>query len=237
MKLDHLALDIETIPLKPLSAYSAAVQAFVHKKIERALPNDPDMTYEKFASINADFGRVLCISLGYVKDGEIRLKSLCDEEERTVLTGFNDMIRGFDGVFVHFNGLGFDVPFILRRMAHHGIQPSNASFSDLYRFQQRPHVDIMVRYYQLDQRSVLPLGILDEVHGLPSPKGDMRGADVYAAYLRGELDRISRYCEFDVATTINLWRKVILFQETLDCELYRTHADVVPKRELVVRGS
>ena len=73
----------------------------------------------------------------------------------------------------------------------------------------------------------MPLGVLAECHGLPSPKGDLDGSQVHGAYLRGELGRISRYCEFDVATTLNLWRKAWLFEEPLDCELYHEREEVI----------
>ena len=88
MPLDHLAFDIETIPGKPLELYSESARAIIEKKIARGLEYDPEMCFDKFASLNADFGRIICISVGYVHNGRINLKSLCGDDEREILAEF-----------------------------------------------------------------------------------------------------------------------------------------------------
>jgi 3'-5' exonuclease len=226
MPLDHLAFDIETIPGKPVELYSEGARAIIDRKIARAAEYDPEMSFEKFASLNADFGRIICISVGYVRNGRINLKSLCGDDERAILEEFNNIIAKVKGIFIHFNGLNFDAPFIMRRMRHHGISLANPDFANLRRYQESPHLDLMQSYYNWDARAMMPLGLLAEIHRLPSPKGDLNGSQVHAAYLREELSRISRYCEFDVATTLNLWRKAWLFEEALDCELYHEEREV-----------
>ncbi|RMG61918.1 MAG: hypothetical protein D6715_12760 [Calditrichaeota bacterium] len=222
MKLDHLALDIETVPAAPLEAYSATVQDKIQQKLERIQERRPEMDFDYFASTHGDFGQIICISVGYInQDLTIHLKSFFGEDEKQILEGFNQLIAHFNGVFIHYNGLTFDVPFILQRMAYHRIQPSNNRFGELRRYQREPHFDVMLQYYNWDMSRALPLGILAELHQIPSPKEDLSGDQVFQAYQKGEWAKIVRYCEFDVATTLNLWHKIFRYQDPLPIENYR----------------
>ncbi|HFE63626.1 MAG TPA: hypothetical protein ENK14_04320 [Caldithrix sp.] len=222
MLIDHLALDIETVPMKALSEYSSAIQDKVNEKISRQQERNPDYDYDYFASIHGDFGKIICISLGYVNnDNEIRLKSLAGDKEEEILKEFNDIISGHRGIFIHYNGLNFDIPFILQRMAHNGLVPSNRRFSDLRRYSTNPHFDVMMQYYNWDMQKVLPLGILASLYGLPNPKEDLSGDQVFQAYKEEKWNRIIHYCEFDTATTLNLWRKIFRYQPVIPFENYR----------------
>lgn len=213
---DHLALDIETVPAADFSEYSETVQAYIQGKIDRQKERNPDFDFRYFASINGDFGKVVCISLGYIHDGEkIKLKSLYGHDEYKILEEFNHVIKTIRGVFIHYNGIGFDIPFILQRMTYHGIKPSNDRFRMLARYRTDPHFDLMMHYYNWDFSKVMSLGILAELHGIPSPKGDLSGGKVFDAYIENEWERIVRYCEFDVATTLNLWNKVYRYEPVI----------------------
>lgn len=223
------ALDIETIPLKALSQYSDSAQEQLNRRIARAAEYDPEMSYEKFASLNADLGKIICISVGYVHDEKIRTKSFIGDDERVILMDFNELMGKVEGPFIHYNGLGFDVPFILRRMCHHRMRPASPRFADQRRYLTEPHMDVMGVYYNWEMRSTLPLGLLAETHGLPTPKHDLSGDKVYGAYLSGEWERIRRYCELDVATTLQLWRKVIRFEDPAECDLFDEHILVPTK--------
>ncbi|NOX36891.1 MAG: hypothetical protein GXO78_05065 [Calditrichaeota bacterium] len=221
MPVDHLAFDIETVPNAPLESYSASIRENIRKKIERMQDRNPDYDFDYFASTHGDFGKIICISMGYIQDGQyIRLKSIYGEDEYGILEEFNAVLAGFRGLFIHYNGIHFDVPFILQRMAHHGIAPANPSFTNLRRYQTQPHFDLMMVYYNWDMQRALPLGILAELYHIPSPKEDLSGSDVLKAYRHGEWERIVRYCEFDVATTLNLWQKIFQQGPVIPLENY-----------------
>jgi hypothetical protein len=205
----HIALDIETVPAANLDEYSETVQDKIAQKLERIQERNPDFDFKYFASTHGDFGKIICISLGYIQDEEfIKLKSIYGHDEYSILEEFNKIINGFTGVYIHYNGLNFDIPFILQRMAHHGVRPANNQFTILRRFSTEPHFDIMMWYYNWDMSKVLPLGVLAELHNIPSPKEDLSGDKVYQAYKNNEWGRICEYCERDVATTLNLWNKL-----------------------------
>ncbi len=217
---DHLAFDIETVPAADLSEYSEAVQEKIRQKIERQQERNPDFNFQYFASTHGDFGKIICISMGYISGEQIKLKSLYGHDEQGILEEFNQVCRGINGVFIHYNGINFDAPFILQRMAHHNIRPANERFKQLRRYANDPHFDVMMAYYNWDFQKVLSLGILAELHGVPSPKEDLSGDRVYQAYLNNEWERIVRYCEFDVATTLNLWNKLFRYEPLIGEENY-----------------
>jgi hypothetical protein len=207
--IKHIALDIETVPAADLDEYSETVQDKIAQKLERIQERNPDFDFKYFASTHGDFGKIICISLGYIQDEEfIKLKSIYGHDEYSILEEFNKIIGGFSGVYIHYNGLNFDIPFIMQRMAHHGVRPANNQFTNLRRFSTEPHFDIMMWYYNWDMSKVLPLGVLAELHNIPSPKEDLSGDKVYQAYKNNEWARICEYCERDVATTLNLWNKL-----------------------------
>ena len=214
--ITHMALDIETVPAADLSEYSETIQEKITQKIERQQERNPDFDFKYFASTHGDFGKIICISLGYILEGEkIKLKSLHGHDEFAILDEFNKIISGFNGTYVHYNGLNFDIPFVLQRMAHHRVRPASDRFANLRRYSMEPHFDIMMWYYNWDMTKVLPLGVLSELHGIPSPKEDLSGDKVYEAYQNNEWDRICEYCERDVATTLNLWNKVYRYQPVI----------------------
>jgi predicted PolB exonuclease-like 3'-5' exonuclease len=222
MLRSHLALDVETVPVKEINEYSPMVQDKIMERIERRQEYNAEFNYEYFASIHGDFGKIICISIGFIADDDtIRLKSFSGNDESRLLTGFNQVVNKHQGIFIHYNGLNFDIPFILQRMTYHGIAPAGVRLGNLRRFSTDPHFDVMMQYYNWDLNRALPLGILAELHGLPNPKDDLSGDKVYAAYKQGEWDKIVHYCEFDTATTLNLWRKLFLYQPLISLEKYQ----------------
>ncbi|MFZ0389090.1 MAG: ribonuclease H-like domain-containing protein [Calditrichia bacterium] len=227
----HLAFDVETIPAYPLEHYSETIQNKLNEKISRIQQNKPDFSYEYFAATHGDFGKIICISLAYLhSSGQIRLKSIFGEDEGSILEQFNSIIKDHPGIFIHYNGLNFDAPFILQRMAHHNMAITNPRFANLRRFCTEPHFDVMMVYYNWDMTRVLPLGILAELHRMPSPKEDLSGGQVLAAYQNGEWNRIVRYCEFDTATTLNLWYKLYIKQQLIPFEEYCFTETVSPEK-------
>ena len=87
-----LFFDIETVPIKyDFKDLDERGQQLWSKKtrfIQERENLNAEEVYEK-AGIYAEFGKVVCISLGFIlqKDGEtqIRLKSIANEEEQVLL--------------------------------------------------------------------------------------------------------------------------------------------------------
>ena len=97
-----LFFDIETVPIKyDFNDLDERGQELWSKKtrfVQERESLNAEEVYEK-AGIYAEFGKVVCISLGFVlqKDGEtqIRLKSIANENEQDLLQEFIDLLDSY----------------------------------------------------------------------------------------------------------------------------------------------
>lgn len=220
-----MALDIETVPQREYEELSPILKQWVDDKLSRINSGrDPDnrWDYAKLASLDGDLGKVICISLGLFEEENerIRLKSAVGTNEAQVLAEFNTIIDGFRGDYIHYNGLGFDIPFLLQRMGYHGITPADARIESLAKFRKSPHFDLMQIWANWDYTRTKPLNVLADISGLPNPKQDMDGSMVYDYYNEGKLSLIKRYCEFDTATVLNLYLHLIEKRPVVPSENY-----------------
>ena len=72
-----------------------------------------------------------------------------------------------------------------------------------------PHLDTMDLWKFGDYKHYTSLDLLAHIFGLPSPKDDMDGSEVSKVYYQEKnLERIKSYCETDVITLINVFRKM-----------------------------
>lgn len=93
---------------------------------------------------------------------------------------------------VTFNGRGFDGPMLAVRSAVLGVRPSLDLVGE--RRALRPHTDLAeVLSFFGARRELLSLDYWCGVFGIASPKAEMEGADVAAAFERGEHAAIARY--------------------------------------------
>ena len=220
-----LALDIETVPQRDYTDLSPTVKEYVDSRLEQINANRDEKhhwDYIKFASLDGDLGKVVCISLGYYTEdrGTIRLKSACDTDEKKVLDNFNNVIRTHRGDYLHYNGLSFDIPFILQRMAYNGLAPEDNRITSLARYRTSPHFDLMQIWANWDYRKTKPLDVLADIVGVPNPKDELDGSMVNQFYSENRLDEIKRYCELDTATVLNIYLHLIELKPVLSLEQY-----------------
>lgn len=221
-----LALDIETIPQREQSELSPTVKEWTEKRLDKindGKQGEDRWDYQKLASLDWDLGRVICISLGLYDEpsGTIRLKSVAGDNEKELLSGFNEVIANFKGDYLHYNGLGFDIPFILQRMAYNRIKPAEKRISQLARYRTSPHYDLMQVWANWDYTRTKPLSVLSKIVGLPNPKQDMDGSMVNEYFQQGKLDEIIRYCEFDTATVLNLYLYLVKGKPVVSLDGYK----------------
>ena len=221
-----MALDIETVPGRDYAELQPVVRSWVDSRLRKINDGKEETDvwdYTKLASLDWDLGRVVCISLGLyeAESDSIRLKSVVGVEEREVLEGFNRLIEGYSGDYLHFNGLNFDAPFILKRMSLHGLDIADKKFTQLARYRTSPHYDLMQVRANWDYTRVKSLKVLAGIAGVPDPKDEMDGSLVHEYFKSGNLSPIRRYCEFDTATVMNLYRTLVEGQEVIPRDNYR----------------
>ena len=225
-KPEHiLFLDIETVPqYVDYSALPANWQPLWDKKaalIRRKDEDTPESLYER-AGIYAEFGRIVCISVGYIASGnEVRIKSFANENEAVMLREFAGVFEKSNGRFTHLcahNGKEFDFPYLCRRMLVNGVRIPGILNMAGKKPWEVSHYDTMELWKFGDYKSFVSLDLLSAIFGIPTPKDDIDGSEVYRVYYRDrDLPRIVTYCEKDVLTLMRVFYK--LHGETLPAEM------------------
>lgn len=211
-----VAFDIETVPARAFGDWPEQIRAYLERRIAKAQTADPSMDYGKFASINAAFGRIACIAVARVDESddgrEMIIARSFTGDETTLLEEFQDTFVRFDPLYVSFNGLAFDVPFVLARLRYLGLACRLRDFSDTRRFRHDPHCDLLEVLSNWDRSKAINLEVAAFLAGVPTPKAALDGSRVGEAFAQGRIEEICRYCERDVAATLNVHRRLILHQ-------------------------
>ncbi len=182
------------------------------KEEDLAHPWTPEQKYMERAAIYAEFGRVVCVSVGYImwEDGEahIKTKSFYGTDEAKLLLEFKQMLehakmQGWK-LCAH-NGKEFDFPYMGRRFLLNGITLPCALQVQGKKPWESSFLDSMELWKFGDYKSYTKLELLCEAFSIPSPKSDMDGSQVGEVYWKdGNVERIARYCEEDVIATAQL---------------------------------
>nr|NQU90791.1 3'-5' exonuclease [Bacteroidota bacterium] len=211
-----LFLDIETVPLFPeYEQVPENFKKFWGEKTERLNkyndPETPDALYRR-AGIYAEFGKIICISAGFLKNNEFRVKSFYGDDEKILLEAFAEMVNRFYNTPRHLlcahNGKEFDFPYISRRMLINGIKiPGILNLAGKKPWEIQ-HLDTMDLWRFGDYKNYTSLGLLTAVFGIPSPKDDIDGSQVADVYWKeNDLKRIVTYCEKDTLAVAQLLLK------------------------------
>jgi 3'-5' exonuclease len=217
--LDHvnkqkvLFLDVETVPQFPdYKQLSEQTRKLWDHKCERIKQNEtdtPEMLYER-AGIYAEFGKIVCISVGFFYKDKFRVTSFADKDENKILQAFSAMLmksyfRNDTRLCAH-NGKEFDFPYIARRMLVNGIKLPRLLNLAGKKPWEIPHLDTMELWRFGDYKSYTSLELLASIFGIPTPKDDIKGQDVAKVFWQNDdLERIKKYCEKDVVTIARLY--------------------------------
>jgi len=217
-----LFLDIETVPehqfygdLSDLQKELFAEKTANQRKTKAQ--GEPEITPEEFyqrAGIWAEFGKIVCISVGYFaplgKERSFRIKSFFGDDEGQLLQEFKTLLdRHFNHpkhLLCGHNAKEFDFPYIARRMIVHQIAlPLKLKLFGKKPW-QIPHFDTMELWKFGDYKNYTSLKLLTMLLGIPSPKEDIDGSQVAGVYYREkDLKRIAAYCEKDTLAVAQLF--------------------------------
>lgn len=215
---DILFLDIETVPYRSsFDELDPAMQALWDKKSAgfRSEDQDASAIYER-AGIYAEFGKIICISVGLFKDREpygFRLKSFFGDDEQLLLREFSDMLTNYSKnreiLLCAHNGKEFDYPYIARRMIINGIKIPDLLDNAGRKPWEVKLLDTMELWKFGDYKSYTSLALLSSILGIPSPKDDIDGSMVAEIYWKDhDLKRIVKYCEKDVLTVARVYLRL-----------------------------
>lgn len=234
-----LFLDIETVPGKAdFEELSEEMQELWAVKCRNILRRPQDEieydeiaeTFKTHAGIYAEFGKIVCITAGFLTKGNgadlpiLRLKSFTNHMEAGLLEDFSELLGKYFNNPDRFAICGhnikeFDIPYICRRLMVNQLPfPRMLDIAGRKPWETKHLLDTLELWKFGDIKNYTSLRLLAAVFDFPSPKDDMDGSDVASVYWEErDLDRIATYCEKDVLATTQLFLKMkrlpLLLQE------------------------
>lgn len=211
-----LFLDIETVPQAGNWEELNETDKYLWDKKTR-MQRKEDFTAQEFynerGGIMAEFGKIICISVGILEKSEkLMIKSFSGDDERKLLEEFGEIFNHpklHDVILCAHNGKEFDFPWIARRFLINGMQPPKPFQMFGKKPWEIPHLDTMELWKFGDYKSFISLELLAHVFGIPTPKDDIDGSMVSSIYyIEKDLFRIVQYCEKDVLTLANIFRRM-----------------------------
>jgi predicted PolB exonuclease-like 3'-5' exonuclease len=235
--MNTLVFDIETVPDVELGRRLYDLADLSDADVAKA------MAAKQKQARQTDFlpppqQRVVAISVLLRSRDGLKLSSLGDEQsqERELVQRFYDGLERYTPTLVSWNGSGFDLPVLAYRALRYGVNAHRYwdvgegdrefRFNNyLSRYHWR-HIDLMdvLSGYGASGRSSLEL--VAQLIGLPGKLG-VGGANVWAAYQRGELGAIRDYCETDVLNTYLIYLRFQLTRGELDPVGYQKEIEFV----------
>ena len=202
-----LFLDIETVPETANFQELDVVKQELWEQKSKYQRKD-DYTAEEFyerAGIWAEFGKIVCISVGYfniLNDVRtLRVTSFFGDELK-ILNDFKNLLTTHFNQAKHLlcahNVKEFDFPYIARRMIIHNIELPHKLNLFGKKPWEVPHLDTLELWKFGDYKHYTSLKLMTNVLGIPSPKDDIDGSQVRQVYYEeNAIDRIVTYCEKD----------------------------------------
>lgn len=174
-----------------------------------------DIYFQK-ASLTAEWGRIVCISVGQIKFDEddnpyMQKKSFYGSDEKELLTDFisfmNQVFFKAPGIkLVGHNIKGFDLPYIIKKSILHSLDLPR----QLHLHKVKPWENCLIDTYEVWKAggwSSAALAHLCLLLGIKNPKDDMNAGEVGAAFYAGRIEEIKNYCEEDIEAAGSLMLK------------------------------
>ena len=192
-----IAIDIETVPsisadqLRAEIAETKLGNARDPDKIKARLAEAESKARER-AALSPLTGRVVCVSYaGRTVEAWDEPRSICGDDEKELLVEVGRLLSGVVGRWYSFNGRRFDLPFIVARMAIHGLCGLSIPWPiDVARHRHVDVLDSLGGSGSLERWAMAMLGAEARKHG------NWRDVAMWAEI--GGWGQIKKYCERDV---------------------------------------
>lgn len=194
--------------------------------IRRESVLEPGELFFDRAGIHAEFGKVICVGVGYFqakkkeKKHLFRSKVFAQEAEKETLLELKSLLEKKNWILCAHNGKEFDFPYLCRRMLIQGISlPEPLQLAGKKPWEIR-HLDTMELWRFGDFKHYTRLELLAAAFGIPSSKEGMDGSGINPTYYREKnLEKIKNYCLRDVEVTAKIYLAMNPQSESSDIEI------------------
>lgn len=242
---DILFIDIETVSALPnKSELPERLQHLWDKKavmLRNAEELSADELYQDRAAIYAEFGKVVCIGMGFLfeQDGKtvLRLGEISGHDEVELLSRFSKLLqekfpKDLPRLCAH-NGFEFDFPYLCRRLLIHQMPiPNPLNLLINTKPWNNPHIDTLEMWKFGDRKNFTSLDLLAAVFDVQSSKSDIDGSMVSKVYHQEQdLARIVRYCVRDVEVLCRVYLRMSGSNVQIDSVTYPDTFDTPEQNE------
>jgi hypothetical protein len=174
-------------------------------------------SWEKTASLYAEFSKICAVSLVFmIGEEKLKYKEFYGEDEVALLTDLRAFLQrmseGVDGKNYRLVGHAakyFDYPFLCKRFIINSLLiPTLLDTAHLKPWESRNLCTNQDVWKMGGSGAGSSLQALCTALAIPISKVDLVGDEVGAAYYRGEVERIAKYCTLDTIATFNVLRRV-----------------------------
>jgi predicted PolB exonuclease-like 3'-5' exonuclease len=173
--------------------------------------SDINEAYLENAGIISTYGKIVCISFGFIDNGGVsKISSYYGDNEEEIVNSFNNLLKKIETKNFNLSGFRvnyFDIPWVLHKLHKYGIEPANM----IYLYDKKPW-DLRVVDMSDDWKGKFAWAFsFDEMCyelDVVSPKDIINGSDVHKYYWSGKIEQIKIYCEKDVNSSIEVSKKL-----------------------------
>ena len=213
--------DYEQLPDALRELWRIKSRQILRKPAAELGPEEARDLYPERAGIYAEFGRIVCISVGIiVRDPQshelsLRRNSFALDDESDLLRQFSELLdHYYQDPSRHFlcghNLREFDVPYTCRRMVIQQLPlPRVLDIAGKKPWETKHLLDTLEMWKFGDRKSYTSLHLLATLLGITSSKEVMNGSEVNEYYHRKKaLDAIANYCMQDVVVAAQLFLRL-----------------------------
>ncbi|MBS3150543.1 ribonuclease H-like domain-containing protein [Candidatus Woesearchaeota archaeon] len=186
--MDHLVIDIETVPLEITD--ETIKEYLMDKQVSKEM-----------RSLNPLYSKIVCIVLK--GRGEIILTG----DENDILGKFWNIAREYKTFITH-NGYGFDIPFIVVRSAINKIKFSSIIQMNKFNMANSNHFDTLLFFNQNGVFTSTRLDVIARTLGIDVGENRFDGREVERLYREGKMDAIIKHCREDVEITEKVYLRL-----------------------------
>lgn len=172
---------------------------------------DVNEAYLEQGGIISTYGKIVCISFGYIdNEGLSKISSFYGEDEKDIVDSFNNLLKKIEKKSFSLSGfriLHFDIPYVLHKLHKYQITPADI----IKPYNKKPWEMRIVDMADDWRQKFAWSWSFDEMCyelDVDSPKDKINGGDVNSYFWSGRLEQIKEYCEKDVKACIEASKRI-----------------------------
>lgn len=211
--------ELDQLPEEELKLWSLYYDTFKERVTDKSkLPSPPSFlthkeVYRQTAALFPEFGKVACVSLGFVmKGGKTKFESFYGVNEVDILKKVRDIFNKVDSmgfILCGQNIKNFDIPFLAKRYVINGLKlPTIFPNYDTKPWEMKV-LDTKEIWSFGGKYGLSSLDLICSSINIESPKnGDVKGSNVSLNFWVDNHKEIKDYCERDVKSIIDIITKL-----------------------------